>query len=294
MIMTTNKIQIIDPHLHLFALQQGDYNWLNTANPPFWPDKYKIARSYTEQDLSLPANMKLAGFVHIEAGFDNKQPWREIDYLEHNCMLPFTSIAHADLCSPTFTATINQLNQRKSVVGIRHILDDDANTILNHPLSQPHFALLNKHNWVFDAQLSLHDYDGALALLNIVRRFPNIRFIINHGGWPPTIQALTRKTWEANLKRFSQLPNCAIKLSAWEMVNRQWSFAHANDIATLCLDLFGLDRVMLASNFPLCNFSFTYHALWSAYMSKLGLSEYELSHLTLKNAAHWYKLKIVT
>ena len=46
-------MKIIDPHLHLFDLKQGDYHWLKEENPPFWPDKHLIKKSFKETDLTL-------------------------------------------------------------------------------------------------------------------------------------------------------------------------------------------------------------------------------------------------
>ena len=76
-------INIIDPHIHLFDLSQGDYHWLKSQNPPSWPDKVIIERNFDLDDLtnSLAINLtndgdyndeligevSLSGFVHIEA-----------------------------------------------------------------------------------------------------------------------------------------------------------------------------------------------------------------------------------
>ena len=92
-------MKIIDPHLHLFALELGHYHWLKAENPPFWPDKQHIYKSFDETDLMLTAPYSLAGFIHIEAGFDNEQPWRELAALEQSCNKPFRAIANIDLTS---------------------------------------------------------------------------------------------------------------------------------------------------------------------------------------------------
>ena len=94
-------MKIIDPHLHLFDLEQGDYQWLKAENPPFWSDKKIIASNFAETDLQLSSPFELAGFVHIEAGFDNSKPWREIAWLEETCSLPFRSIAGINLLLPS-------------------------------------------------------------------------------------------------------------------------------------------------------------------------------------------------
>jgi predicted TIM-barrel fold metal-dependent hydrolase len=286
--MSQNNLGIIDPHLHLFDLQQGNYAWLKPSQAPFWPDKNKITRNFSEQDLTLPANMHLAGFVHIEAGFDNQQPWREIDWLEIQCQLPFKSVACADLCSLHFPEVIQQLSQRCSVVGIRHILDDDAYTILTHPQINQHFELLARLGWSFDAQLGLDDNRGVAALLQLSQRFPNVAIIINHGGLPPE-QINERQTWLANLQKLSEHSNMAIKLSGWEMTNRQWTSNYMQEITTLCLQLFGSERVMLASNFPLCTFSFSYAELWQRYQRELALTADIWQQLTANNARRWYQ-----
>ena len=118
----------IDPHIHFFALQHGHYDWLKPNNPPYWRDKSVIARSVYERDLFKGNHATLGGFVHIEAGFDNGQPWREVVFLEQHCVKPFRSVANIDLRSSTSLSDIDRLKRFRSVVGLRHILDDDAAT----------------------------------------------------------------------------------------------------------------------------------------------------------------------
>ena len=281
---------IIDPHLHLFDLQQGNYAWLKTSQAPFWPDKNKIARNFSEHDLLLPSNLCLKGFVHIEAGFDNQRPWREIDWLETQCSVPFKSVACAELGSDNFADVIQQLSQRSSVVGIRHILDDDADEIINHPLIDYHFATLEPLAWSFDAQLNLSSTQGAMALLKLSQRFPSVSIIINHAGLPPKPeQNNERQIWTENLQKLSEQANVAIKMSGWEMVNRQWTSHFMLESTALCLQLFGSERVMLASNFPLCTFSLSYRDLWQLYQTELGISANTWRQLSADNASRWYQ-----
>ena len=293
--MAADRFAIIDPHLHLFDLQLGQYRWLRADNPPMWPDKFKIARNFDESDLQLPKGWQLKGFVHIEAGFDNQQPWREIDWLETNCQLPFKSVACADLCSSDFTLQVTHLKQRRSVVGIRHILDEESLAILNHPLCQPHFALLAQLGWRFDAQLAISDSAAVHALLKLSRQFPEVAIIINHAGWPPAVNDTEQfKRWSDNLQALSEHPNVAIKMSGWEMPNHGWMPSDMLVILQHSIAVMGTERVMLASNFPLCNFSHSYASLWRLYRDKL-LNELLIPHavwrqLSADNAAKWYQL----
>ncbi len=126
-------MKIIDPHLHLFELSKGNYQWLKPNNPPFWPDKAIIQSSFSESDIQLSPPFELPAFVHIEAGFDNESPWREVQWLEQTCELPFKAIACANLLLPPaeFSRQLEKLQKNSSLIGVRHILDDEADEILS-------------------------------------------------------------------------------------------------------------------------------------------------------------------
>ncbi|PKG97100.1 amidohydrolase [Paraglaciecola sp. MB-3u-78] len=289
--MTESHHKIIDPHLHLFNLEQGDYAWLKPHNPPFWPDKQVINKSFFETDILLQSPNQLAGFVHIEAGFDNQQPWREIDWLQKYCSLPFTSVAFADITATTFTEHIDLLKQRKSVVGIRHILDEQAAEILSSTLIQGHFSLLAEMEFSFDAQLSLTDSQAVERLIALANKHKAMRIIINHAGWAPAENNVyARKQWKLNLSKIAKCENIAIKLSGWEMSSRTWNPQHSATVIQDCLALLGETRVMLASNFPLCLFSMSYTDLWNTYAELSGISAQCFEKITFSNAKSWYRL----
>jgi predicted TIM-barrel fold metal-dependent hydrolase len=282
--------KIIDPHLHLFNVHEGDYTWLKPQNPPFWPDKQLINKSFAEVDISLQLPNQLSGFVHIEAGFDNQQPWREIDWLQQHCTLPFKSVAFADITATTFTEHIDQLKQRKSVVGIRYILDERAEQVLSSKLTHRNFALLSEYECSFDAQLSLTDTPAIEQLVVLANKHKAVRVIINHAGCPPDGNDLSRqKKWKINLQKLTQCENIAIKLSGWEMSNRAWQPQQASTVIQDCLAILGDARVMLASNFPLCLFTRSYADLWNNYVEMPELSAQSFEQISFSNAKHWYK-----
>jgi L-fuconolactonase len=289
--MTDSHNKIIDPHLHLFNLQKGDYAWLKSQNPPFWPDKHLINKGFIETDLSLQPPQQLSGFVHIEAGFDNQQPWREIDWLQQHCVLPFKSVAFADITAITFNKHIEQLKQYKSVTGIRHILDQQAQQILSSALIDQHFALLSDYELSFDAQLSLTDSQAIEQLILLANKHKALRIIINHGGWPPADNNIDgQKTWKVNLQKLAKCENIAMKLSGWEMSNRTWQPQQSAALIHHSVATLGDNRVMLASNFPLCLFTMSYADLWTTYATLPKFSTQSFEKITYNNAVNWYQM----
>ena len=292
--------KIIDPHIHLFDLLQGDYHWLKKENPPYWPDKNLITHSFTEKDLHLNKNSQLAGFVHIEAGFDNIKPWREIAWLEATCQLPFKTVASIDLTlkPELFIQQIEQLLSYTSVVGCRHILDDEACKLLAQKNVQTNLVHLALKELSFDLQMSLSDSSALSLLTNIIKQCPHLKLIINHAGWPPYFegeheQEVIWQKWLSGLLSLSKFSQCAIKCSGWEMVNRQYSNKWQQRIIKQCVHAFGDQRVMFASNFPLTLFNKTYSELWqSDYQLNDFYTEQQLTAFTYQNAVNWYKLAV--
>ena len=305
-------IKIIDPHLHLFNLNQGDYHWLNKDNPPFWPDKSTIQQSFTEKDLALNLPLSLAGFVHVEAGFDNQQPERELDYLAQSCHLPFVAIASIDLTldSLPFTQQLCRLLRRDTFCGVRHILTDQASVLLNCPQVLKNIRQLNNYteldltttntpNLIVEIQLPLEDNLAVKALCHVVQNNQNISFIINHGGFPTKeTLASVRDNWQENLIQLSQLSNIAIKCSGWEMIDRQYcqDINWLNHSLASCFDAFGKHRMMLASNFPLCLFTHTcYQDYWQFILATDFFKTKTLQEknaLCYHSALHYYHLNV--
>lgn len=314
--MTT--INVIDPHLHLFDIEQGEYQWLKSDKPPFWPDKELIQRSFNENDLVLNEALTLAGFVHIEAGFDNQQPWREIAWLESHCQRDFRSIAGIDLTldDEQFSACINQIKTYKSVVGVRDILDDNALEYLSSEQVKANLNQLAKQGLMFELQMPLTKVITVDLLLEVLKSTPELQVIINHAGFPPEsifgensssekrqkdqqaqdktqIVLEEKKTawqqWQTALAKLGQSKQCFIKCSGFEMINRLYQSSWQLTVINTCIEHFGIKRVMFASNFPLCLLSKSYHEHWQNMMDTQVFTTDELNNLCYQNAKRIYQ-----
>jgi len=310
-------MKIIDPHIHLFNLEQGDYHWLKPDNSPFWSDKSLINKTFNENELTLNTPLQLTSFVHIEAGFDNNKPWRELAMLAQSCKKPFRAIATIDftISSQNFNNTIEKLLLLPSFIGVRHILGEqelgeqalsllkDKQTldlltnaqVLKNFKSLNNFAKEKNKKLIFETQLSLAEDELINTLCNVISDNPNITFIINHTGFPPADrQSIEWQCWQSNLVKLSKFDHVAIKCSGWEMTNRNYQQPWLNESMSFILKTFGCDKVMLASNFPLCLLSkISYQDYWQSILTSeffLKLNKQEKSALCYDNALNWYAI----
>ncbi|OEE70141.1 amidohydrolase [Enterovibrio norvegicus FF-33] len=279
-------MQIIDPHLHLFDLSLGQYDWLRSGNAPHWRDKATIQRDFSDADLTLSAPHQLCGFVHVEAGFDNDAPWREIAWLESTCALPFKSIGCVDITLPpsAFAKQLAKLGQYQSLVGVRHILDSDAVTLLAMNTVHTNLMQIADAKLIFEAQFDAQDTGAVNAFIRMSNALPTLRLALNHAGFPPPEKHLE---WDKNMKALAVLPSLSVKASGWEMSDRHYPLSTIQDRLTSLVTLFGEDRIMLASNFPLTLFRARYDELWHDYLS-LPYSEALLTKLCNENARRFY------
>lgn len=255
-------MKIIDPHLHLFSLTKGRYDWLMPENAPHWSEKAAIYRDVSEHELR---QVSLAGYVHIEAGFDNARPWREVNWLQGSCRLPVRFIGGINLLSMDFFTQLDALTANSEVVGVRDILDERAATLLQLPVVRHRLGVLANRKLIFEAQLSLTDSRAVAQLERVLSRYPDLKLVINHGGFPPmSSQGMNyqMRQWEQSVKRLSVYPHVAVKLSGWEMMSETIDWNRVSQVISTTLRYFGTNRVMMASNFPLITFRLPYTDYW--------------------------------
>lgn len=284
-------MNFIDPHIHLFDRNLGSYGWLKPSNPPQWPDKAIINRDFDQTDL-LATKCQPSGFVHVEAGFDNEQPWREIEWLEATVTMPFKSVACVDLTvSPqSFKALITRYLTLNSVVGVRHIFDDEAVDILAHPNTLINLQCLSQHQLIFETQIAATDTAVVRALSDMANQCSELTIILSHTCFAP-LDEHDYYLWLEQVQTLAQQHNIHVKASGWEMVDRQYDMAQVFKVTSALIEAFGEQRVLLASNFPLTLFSQSYQALWHGYQ-QLSLPVDTKKRLAFDNANRLYKLNL--
>lgn len=284
-------INIIDAHLHLFDLERGQYDWLKATSPPTWSDKKSINNSYSDTDLQKSTSFSVSGYVHIEAGFDNELGHREIANVEQRASLPQRSIGFIDITleSAEFINEFNNQAQYRSTVGIRHIVEtldlttenallleqDSAinevkriTSILENDNSYTNLTFLQKHNGIFELQCDVNNRELVVQIFTFFQRLPNLQLVLNHAGFAPAAFDVNGQAnaafddWKLNTELLTRLPNITVKCSGFEMVDRVYGKSQIQAVLMHCINVFGLDNVMLASNFPLCEFSVTYEHYW--------------------------------
>ncbi|MEM5545771.1 amidohydrolase family protein [Pseudoalteromonas fuliginea] len=274
--------KIIDPHVHFFNLIEGQYLWLQGANPPTWPNLDKIKQQISAEQLIESTDFELSGLVHIEAGFDNSAPINELKWLDKhlsNIAYKAISFIQIDQDSESFERTLKNLIH-PTLAGIRDITEgNDAARLLNS-FCLDNLKILSHLNLHFEAQLELENIPIVKKLAYYAKQLPHLQIVINHAGLPSNIVL-----WQQGIELLAKNCNVAIKFSGFELLSLN------NQQQITCFDIifqhFGEQRIMFASNFPVCQINSSYNNLWHAHLG-LCNSDHIWHHLSYKNAKHLY------
>ena len=293
---TTALLDIVDPHLHLWQRSAGNYHWLQNTNPPHWPDKAMLQQDYPVSALKLSPPFRLAGLVHIEAGFDNHAPQRELAWLAGQQLnLPHKAVAFLD-CSLAVEQVLANLQALLPYqpAGIRHIFEGDDERWLHAPQLLDIAAELARHKLVLELQCSLASKKNLARIGQLAEQFSDLKLVINHAGLARPEQFVA---WQQAIQTLTGQANVAIKLSGWEMLSAgRFSTADPawqQQVFAAVLSEWPVERLMLASNFPLCLWQGSYQQLWQRYyqlLMELGLSSAGWQQLSAGTARAWYGL----
>lgn len=279
---------IIDAHHHLWDLRRFSYPWLTDRPQPasVAGDVSSISKDYLLPDyLGDAEGQNLLKSVHVDAGFDPKEPVEETRWLQSladEFGFPHGIVARAELNARDVESVLASQAEYANVRGIRQIVNwhpDPAKTYVDRPdlLTDPAwlagFALLKKYDLSFDLQL----YPGQMHdAAHVAHRHPDTVVILNHAGMPVDRDAEGIDRWRSGMKALSGAPNVWVKISGLGMVDWHWTEASIRPFVLETIEIFGPSRCMFASNFPVDKLYSSFDELYSAFrniVSDFGPSE---------------------
>jgi len=298
-----SDLRIVDPHVHLWDLSRARYGWLQDDPPPNNPagDMSPIAhRNYLLDDYLIDtAGWHVDKIVHVEAGQPIGSQLDETDWLQDLAAYhgyPQGIVAGADLLDPGLDALLEAQAARPNVRGIRQIVcwhEDPLKTynprdLLPDPKWVEGFGRLARHGLSFDLQL----YPSQMATAAIIAaRHPDIPMIINHAGLPTDRDDAGMARWRTGLRLLAAQPQVSIKISGLGITDRAWTLESIRPIVLECIDVFGTERAMFASDFPVESVHGTFDAFYSAFDAiTADFSTEERDRLFAANAEAIYRI----
>lgn len=244
------------------------------------------------------------GFVHVQAGWEGRGALAgvgETRWLEDLCGKDLLGIVgQAHLESPELGALLDAHAAASTrFVGVRDMLafDPDSGVLdfatrpgrARDPAWRRGFAELGRRGLTFDAWM-YHPQLGELE--EVVRAHPETRVVLDHLATPiaaggafasfgatASDRSRIREDWERDLRAVAAHDQVFAKLSGLTMPVLGWGYHRrasppsAGEVADalgplieIALDAFGVERCLIASNFPMDKVSLPFATLYDAFI----------------------------
>ena len=297
-------MQVVDPHVHLWDLEQNSYPWLEKPADIFIGDYRPIARTHLLSHFDADAGpIEVIKIVHIDAGHDPSDPVRETRWLQRVAEDPASKgrpnaiIGKADFSRHDVESTLVAHAESPNFRGVRQILNVHSDPRLDYvgryymaePAWRERFKLLAKYHLVFDLQLYPHQMRDAARL---AADNPDVPIILNHTGMFADRSSVEGwRTWRDGLRALAEQPNVSVKISGMGMLDHHWTTESIRPYVLETIDSFGTDRSMFASNFPVDRLYGSYDVLWTAYAAIVAdMTPEETAALFRRNAERIYRI----
>lgn len=271
----------IDAHQHFWLMRHRTGQW-----PP--RELAAIHRDFMPGDLTpILQTCGVGGTVLVQslASMDDTEFMLDLAD-EHSFILGV--VGWVDLKAADAAGRIARLAAHPKLKGLRPMLQDIADVDwICDPQLDPAIAAMKAADLRFDALVMPQHLS---ALTNFAKHHPELGIVIDHGA-KPRIAAGEIRQWRDALAGLAALPNVHCKLSGLlTEAGEQRDAGTLRPYADALLDLFGPERLMWGSDWPVLNLAGDY-AGWLA-MCRAFVPERHHDAVFGANAARFYQLGV--
>lgn len=297
------QIPIVDVHQHFWQLGKNYYPWLCDPVPVHfrYGDYSSIKRDYMPADYRRDfGSNRVVKTIHEEAWWNPADPVGETKWVtevaaEHG--LPSALVANGPLARDDIGEILGGHAKSPLTRGIRNFPKPAASSSeakrgeagsMDDPNWRRGYSLLERHNLSADIQTPWWHFD---ALCELAADFPKTQIVIVHAGLPSDRSAEGLAGWRRALEKAAAHPNVAIKLSGIGEPGVPWSVSANGPIIRDAVRIFGTDRGMFASNFPVDSIVGSFERIYDGFRSAVAeLPLTDQQKLFHDNAIRIYRL----
>lgn len=295
-------MRIIDAHQHFWDLEANYLPWLRDKPVAFrYGDYDALKRNYLPKAYRADAaGFEIAGTVFVETEWDPADPLGEVAWvgkLREREGLPSVMVAQAWLDRDDAEAVLDAHGKTAFVRGIRHkpraarspdAVEPGASGSMGDPKWRAGYALLAGNGLSFDLQTPWWHLREAADL---AQRYPETQIILNHTGLPADRSVEGLAAWRDAMRLLAVNSNAAVKISGLGIAGRSWTVEDNKPVVRDTIDIFGVDRCMFASNFPVDSLVADFRTIFDGFQTIVSdLRQEEQEKLFLSNAARLYRI----
>jgi len=286
---------IVDAHHHLWDLASHEYDWLVQDG---WPamtellgDYSSIRRPFLIDELESVFRANGVGkSVHVQADWvgDPVDETRWLQSIADRHGYPNGIVAFTDLTQRWAPAELERHCKSPNMRGVRMTHRRHHPDLLIDLSFRRNFAHLARLGLSYDISVTAARMPQALDLASA---FPDTHIVLAGLAIPSDGAAESRERWRFGLRLLAQAPNVAVKCTALGVADHSWMTERIRPWIREAADLFGPERLLFGSNWPVDGLYSSYGRILNAYREILAdLTSDELDGFFAGNAEALYRL----
>jgi predicted TIM-barrel fold metal-dependent hydrolase len=267
-------IGIVDAHHHIW--RQADLSWLSGPMQPRIFGPYEpIRRDYSVAEyLDDIAGSDVLRSVYVQTNWPNDRFESEAAWVQQTANengWPHALVAYADFSVDDVRPQLDRLARYPLVRGARMQLHWHENPLYrfavrpdlcSDPVIRRNVGRLAEYGWSFDLQVFTPQMAEAAML---AESCPEVTFVLQHAGMWEDLSPEGHAAWRAGMTLLARCPNVVSKLSGLGTFIHRNDLAHIADVLDDTVAIFGAERCLFGSNFPIEKLWTSYRDLVDAY-----------------------------
>ncbi|MDP6507824.1 MAG: amidohydrolase family protein [Chloroflexota bacterium] len=286
------EFRFVDAHVHFYDMGHPRLryeHWMPDRDHPFLGAQTRKlgSRNYLAEDFladAVPHGMVKA--IHVQAAIGSEDSVDETLWLQEASWrtgVPHAIVGYVDLRAADAEAEIERHLESGNLKGIRDFSHGDY--LVNDEF-QRGFGLLGRYGLISSVAAQWQDLK---KLASLARAHPDITILLDHAGFPSERTPEYFDNWRSGIAIAAGVQNIICKISGLGMGDNNWTVESIRPYVETCIERFGPQRSLFATNWPIDSLWSSYGAVVDAYREiTAGFSSDEIDALFAGNAERIY------
>lgn len=275
---------MIDSHHHLWNYSPEEYSWIPEGTP--------LARNQRVAELEqVTTRAGVDATVVVQA----RQALAESDWLLS--LADSTDriagvVGWVPLIEPNVSESLSRLAAHPKFKGVRHVLQDEPDSYFLCDDFHGGLSLLPDLDLRYDLLILQRQLSVAIQMVD---RQPDLGIVIDHMAKPVICRGQVDPVWKTGMAELAKRENIlGVKISGMvtEVTDPEIDIATLQAYFDTTLELFGADRVMFGTDWPVCLLRVESYESWieivQGFVASLSLEE--RNAILHENAVRCYQL----
>jgi len=274
----------IDAHHHLWNYDPAEYDWIDDSMAV-------LKKDFLLRDLEKTLHHNgFSSSIAVQARQSMEETLWLLTLAEQTDLIKGV-VGWIDLRSDTLAQQLDELVRHKKLVGFRHVIQGESDpAFMQNPDFIRGLQMLSDRGYRYDLLILSHQLPAAAQMLEQV---PNLHVVIDHIAKPDIKSRSDFDRWQQGMTILAHNQNCYCKLSGM-VTEADWLNWLSDDFQPYMKtvwDLFGQQRIMFGSDWPVCLVASEYQQVKQLVLDFVTTQNPDANKLIMgENAQQFYQL----